>query len=291
MPSDSAAARALRRVEAVRDLPEGRRALLRTAYGHGFRGLPFARAALAFIDWQLSRGVLAPEAAAAPGSPWWRQVNEALVRDPLEARALAAGAGGEASGSAVLAHGEFLRSRTAASWYRAHNASVVHAYLAHEPLAQMEGRVERFFINLVLIRVLYAHALVANPRLALGWLAPVARLVGDPRVGMAGIFLSLSRVLPDSYPLGDDVERYVLAEHGFGHLLDVGVIQPRIRALYDWSAAELGIPDLSGLLGGDVPVYAWEADDADVWRPPVSAPARLVRRVFGQVPLGTSVTK
>jgi hypothetical protein len=31
-----------------------------------------------------------------------------------------------------------------------------------------EGRIERFFINLVLVRVLYTHALVAAPRLALG---------------------------------------------------------------------------------------------------------------------------
>lgn len=64
---------------------------------------------------------------------------------------------------------------------------------------------ERFFLNVVLVRVLFAHALVAAPRLALGWLAPLGRQAGDPRIGMTGIFLSLSRVLPDRYPLGDDV--------------------------------------------------------------------------------------
>ena len=31
---------------------------------------------------------------------------------------------------------------------------------------------------------------------------------------MTGIFMSLSRVLPDRYPLGDDVETYVEAEFG-----------------------------------------------------------------------------
>ena len=45
---------------------------------------------------------------------------------------------------------------------------------------------------------------------------------------MTGIFLSLSRVLPDRYPLGDDVDTYIAVEHGFGHMLDIGVIQPRI---------------------------------------------------------------
>jgi hypothetical protein len=137
---------------------------------------------------------------------------------------------------------DFIREPTARTWYRAHNVTIVSAYLDNEDLARSEGRVERFFLNLVLMRVLYAHALVAAPRLALGWLAPVGRLVGDPRVGMTGIFLSLSRVLPDRYPLEDDLGRYVDDEHSLGHLLDVGVIVPRLDRLYDWSAGELGLP-------------------------------------------------
>jgi hypothetical protein len=56
-------------------------------------------------------------------------------------------------------------------------------------------------MNVVLCRVLYAHALVAAPRMSLGWLRPLAPVLGDPRLGMTGIFLSLSRVLPDEYPL------------------------------------------------------------------------------------------
>ncbi|EUA10226.1 hypothetical protein I553_3832 [Mycobacterium xenopi 4042] len=42
---------------------------------------------------------------------------------------------------------------------RAHNMSLVTAYLQHEHLASRGPR-ERFFINLVLVRVLYTHALV-----------------------------------------------------------------------------------------------------------------------------------
>ena len=130
---------------------------------------------------------------------------------------------------AVTAHLDFIRRPTARNWYRAHNASIVAGYLDNEELAvQAELRVERFFINVVLVRVLFAHALVAAPRLALGWLAPLGRRSGDPRVGMTGIFLSLSRVLPDRYPLGDDVDTYVAVEHGFGHMLDIGIIAPRI---------------------------------------------------------------
>ena len=53
-------------------------------------------------------------------------------------------------------------------------------------------------MNVVLCRVLYTHALVAAPRLSLGWLRPLAPFLGDPRLGMTGIFLQLSRVLPTS---------------------------------------------------------------------------------------------
>ena len=77
---------------------------------------------------------------------------------------------------------------------------MVAAYLEHRDLAEAENEAERFFMNVVLCRVLYAHALVAAPRMSLGWLRPLARFLGDPRLGMAGIFLQLSRVVPTSIP-------------------------------------------------------------------------------------------
>ena len=40
-------------------------------------------------------------------------------------------------------------------------------------------------MNVALVRVLYAHSLVAAPHLALGRFAPLGRLLGDPRLGMA----------------------------------------------------------------------------------------------------------
>src|SRR5246500_4905047 len=240
------------KVAAVREHPDARLALMRQLYevpadvdrGH----LPFRQAASAFMGWQLRRGLLNPVDGPAPGSPWWRAVNEHLLRDGWEARALAFGHPGVPSSLGVAASLQFIRYPSAQRWYRAHNISVVSAYLEHEHLASRESRVERFFINVVLMRVLYAHALVAAPRLAVGWLAFAGRPLGDPRLDMTGIFLSLSRVLPDRYPLGDNVSRYVAAEHGFGHLLDIGMIQPRLETLYDWSASELGIPGLRRLL-------------------------------------------
>jgi hypothetical protein len=275
---------ALATVGAVRDDPSGRLALMRSQYrvppdlDRGY--LPYRQAASAFMRWQLRRGLLNPIDARRPGSPWWRAINERLLYDVGEARALAFGHPGQATSPTVAAWLEFIRHPGAARWYRAHNMSVVGGYLEHEHLAAREGRIERFFINLVLVRVLYTHAMVAAPRLALGWLAPAGRLLGDPRLGMTSIFLSLSRVLPDRYPLGDDIAPYAQAEHGLGHLLDVGVISPRVEYLYAWSASELDTPGLRQLLSGQTPCYAWPAADQQPWDPAPSRLAQLSRRLL-----------
>ncbi len=283
MPGNCAAAYARSEVERVRDDPTARLALLHRLYevprdiDRGY--LPYRRAASAFMGWQLRRGLLNPPGASRPGSPWWRALNEGLLRDTAEARAFAFGYDGEPSGPGVTAHLDFIHRPTARNWYRAHNVSIVAGYLANEDLAAQERRVERFFFNVVLLRVLYAHALVSAPRLALGWLAPLGRALGDPRVGMTGIFMSLSRILPDRYPLGDDVDTYVALEHGFGHMLDIGVIQPRLRGLYDWSSTELALADLRGVLDGDIPAYAWDVADAELWRIEPSRLAWAARRM------------
>jgi hypothetical protein len=135
------------------------------------------------MGWQLRRGLLNCHNDFQPSSPWWRALNEGLLRDTAEARALAFGYAGEPSGPGVTAHLDFINVPAARIWYRAHNVSIAAGYLANGPLAAAESRVERF--------------------------------------------MSLSCILPDRYPLGDDAESYVAVERGFGHLMDVGVIHPR----------------------------------------------------------------
>jgi hypothetical protein len=154
------------------------------------------------------------------------------------------------------------------TWYRAHNASIVAGYLQNHPLAEAECPSERFFLNVVLCRVLYAHALVGAPRLALGRFAPLGRLLGDPRFGMAGAFLSLGRVLPYDYPLTEEVGSYLADEHRLGRLLDYAVIVPRLQRLYEWSAEELAEPGLLDLVRDGSPIYAWPFQERHVWRSP-----------------------
>jgi hypothetical protein len=190
----SAAGWALKQVEAVRDEPARRLELLERTY-HGPFGrdphhLPFRRAAMAFMRWQLARGVLAPLDATPAGSPWWRAANERLLRDGCEAVARSGGRGGAPSSPAIQLWMSFIADPCGQTWYRAHNAGIVSAYLGSRGLAAKENAPERFFLNVVLVRVLYAHALISAPRLALGRLVGAGPVLGDPRLGMTGVFLS-----------------------------------------------------------------------------------------------------
>src|SRR5687768_3596042 len=271
-------------VAAVRDDPAARLALMSQVFrgptGRAPRHLPFRRAALSFMRWQARRGVLNPLDASPPGSVWWRAVNERLLRDGCESVALAGGLAGEPSSQPVRLWLEFIARPTARNWYRAHIASIVDAYLGHRDLAERESPPERFFMNVALGRVLYAHALVGAPRLALGRFAPLARVLGDPRLGMAGAFLSLRRVLPNYYPLDQDVEWYVADEQRLGRLLDYGVIVPRLQRLYEWSADELGEPHVLNLIRDGNPIYAWPYEKRNVWRAPhMPLPGRVLERV------------
>ncbi|MEV6283975.1 hypothetical protein [Kribbella sp. NPDC051770] len=275
----SAAEWADQQVAAVRDDPLGRLALMQRCYcgpyGRAPRHLPFRRAATAAMRWELARGVLLPG-----GSPWWRAVNEQILRDGCEAVALTGDLPGTPSSRAVGFWQSFAQYPTSRAWWRAHNASVVTAYATYRELAAEETLAERFFMNVVLCRVLYTHALAAAPRIALSWLAPIGPLLGDPRLGMAGIFLQLARVLPDDYPLAEDPHFYIRQELTLGRLLDYGLIVPRLRQLYDWSAAELGVPELTQWAEPNALSYAMTATEWRMWEPQSRALVRLVRRAL-----------
>jgi hypothetical protein len=163
----TAAAWADQQVTAVRDDPAGRLALMQRCYygpfGKAPRHLPYRRAATSFMRWQLQRGVLQAPFSDRPGSPWWRAVNERILRDGCEAVGLSGDLPGPTSSRTVDHWLSFADYPTSRAWYRAHNGSVVAAYIEHRDLAEAENAAERFFMNVVLCRVLYTHALVAAP--------------------------------------------------------------------------------------------------------------------------------
>ena len=268
-------------VAAVRDDPARRLELAARFYDRrpGRASIrSYRRAELAFMHWQISRGVLAAPSADPPGSPWWRAVNEGLLRDAWQAELLVSGRPGTVSRPSVACWVRFLRRPSAEVWYRAHNASIVAGYLDHRDLSRQEHPIERFFMDVALIRVLYAHSLLTAPRLALGRFAPAGRLLADPRWRGADLFLSLHNILPNRYPLdGSTIEELLDAENYLGRLVDYAVILPRAPALYAHAAAELNEPQILEMLRDGRPVYAWPYDAGHVW---TTAKAPLAMRTL-----------
>ena len=101
-----------RMVAEVRDDPAGRIRLAADAYAFGRGGRryrPYRRAVVAFMRWQQGRGVLNSLDDDMPGSPWWRAVNENLLRDTVEAKLIVQRGEGQPSWPSVAALGELLQ--------------------------------------------------------------------------------------------------------------------------------------------------------------------------------------
>jgi hypothetical protein len=147
-----------------------------------------------------------------------------------------------------------------------------------------EGPLERFFMDVALLRVLYAHCLLVRPRLALGRLAIIGRFLGDPRHRAADLFLSLQNVLPDSYPLAKASIESVLADENYlDRIMDYGIIAPRIPQLYRSAAEDLDEPRIVELCTDEYPIYAWPYEHRHVWRT-ARSPIALVRALVGRPP-------
>jgi hypothetical protein len=269
MHAAQAARMAAATVEAVQDGTDARYRLAADFY-HGQRATKecgrYGVAELSFLRWEIERGVLDRPTPDGGGSPWWRAVNDELLRDKVEAELLAAGSAAAASSRNVELWLEFTRAPSAATWYRAHNASIVAGYLRHESLAASELSVERFMMNVAMLRVLYAHALAAAPRLALGRFAPLGRLLGDPRKRSVRLFLDLRNQFPEDYPLeGWSLEELIAAEGPLARAMDYGIIASRLTELYDFAAACLGEPRITKLVSGGTPCYSWPAEERAPW--------------------------
>ncbi|MFD5840706.1 hypothetical protein [Streptomyces chartreusis] len=278
-----AAARAEERVEVVRGDTAGRLALAADFYDSASgRFRQYGHAELSFMRWSAARGVLEPESSDRAGSAWWRSVNEVLLRDKIEAGLLTDDGTGIPSSNSVQCWIDFIREPSPTRWYRAHNASIVAGYLKYQDLAEQELKAERFMMNVALLRVFYTHAMLADPRLALGPLAfPGPRLV-DPRHRSVKWFLDLARSFPKNYPIVGSVEEVVFAEHALARMLDYGLIAPRLPALYEFAAKELDEPRLTSLLDDGVPAYAWSHADREVWFIGNTGPhLRAIARVTG----------
>lgn len=262
-PNLDSLARAAREVVAgVSDDPEGRyqlRVRFYDKYGHTL--LPdeegVGNSELAFLRWEIDRGVLNPLAdPAQPGSPWWRAVNaDFLYFSELAAMLYDAGLADQPVPKAVAYWLSYIQKPRAKSWYRAHNKSIVDGYLAQVERAEEETTGEQIFMNEVLYRLLYAQAMVEDVEFG-----DLGAVLANPRLPSVDIIVHLPDFYPDDYPLTRQDIRHVMHK-GYSpeeisvRILDERMILPQLTQLYSEAAGWIETPALNALVQNDQPVY------------------------------------
>jgi hypothetical protein len=277
MPPDTQLT-AAERVAQVRDDPEGRYQLRVKFYGkYGFStdgGAGYGVSELAFLRWEIDRGVLNPlDHATRPGSRWWRDVNEDFLLAGEQAADVAEGlAPGDGLWEPVQLWLSYFRQPSRRSWYRAHNGSITAGYLGRFAAAADECSAEQIFLNMVLYRVLYAQALVEGEApgalyAIIRWLFGHTRLlkeleslIADPRGPSVDVLVHLPDFYPRHYPLSDEDIRHILDQaHGpeedAVELMDRVLISPYLGKLYRMAAGWLETPQLCGLVKDGRPCY------------------------------------
>ena len=246
---------AFQTVTACSDDPEARYALRVRFYDkYGFGG--YGNSELAFLRWEIERGVLAPAAAAQPGSSWWRAVNASLLYD-AELAALLYEANEPIDAPPNSRRWlDYIKDPNEHTWYLAHNGSVASAYLAQIAAARAELDGEQRFMNIVLYRVLYAEAMVAGAT----FLGRLGELIAHPILPAVNLIVDVQDFYPRHYPLTRQDVRHMLGR-GDGildlavRIFDDGIIRHEAASVYHHAAQSLGIPELSGLVRDGKPVY------------------------------------
>ncbi|MBL8961750.1 MAG: hypothetical protein JNJ98_17955 [Gemmatimonadetes bacterium] len=286
---------ARRRVDAVADDPQGRLELRMEFYRtHGDSHaliasgaispdapdaeFGYGRSELDFMRWEIRRGVLNPVdgAPGARGSAWWRAVNaDFLVDGVLASLGHEAGLPAEGAPRSVEPWLRWIASPGAASWYRAHNTSIIAGYAGRLRLAAAEQRPEQVFVNLVLYRVLFAQAMVEGAEFG-----TLGRFLANPRLPSVDLMVHLPDFYPDHYPLSPSDIRHVMHRgHGLEEAavlcLDEAMIHPQLMRLYAAAARWNRSPELTGWITDGEPAYPSGAS-ASPW---LRAATRLWSRI------------
>lgn len=259
-------AKAQAQADAVKDDPAARLALRKAFYEKygdsvkGENGMGYGDAEIAFMEWEIKRGVLNPLNGPKPGSPWWYNVNLQFIYWGELARLV------QESGFAfselddeVSFWLDYIRRPSPGSWFRAHNRCIASGYVQFVNLAREETVFERLFMNEVLYRLLYSGLSEMEPVSKLPFLSLLAPIF-DPEVGGINIMVKIPAFYPDNYPM---TERDALNIAYQGRSVadkeakdvDDWLILPHIEKIYAISADWLALPALKDYADRNQPIY------------------------------------
>lgn len=246
----------------IADNPQARLATRQAFYQrYGFSsqdGFSYGDSELAFLKWEIRRGVLNPMSANPAGSHWWRNVNLDFIfhselaglMDQQDVSPTAE------TPAATLAWLNFLAHPTPTNWYRAHNTTILAGFEAKQAYMADEIALEREFINITLYRLLFAQALVEDATI----FGNIGKWIADPRGFAVDFIVHLTNFYPNHYPL-TEADRPLI--EGTGHsiqalevkILDRDIILPHLSKLYQAAAQWNNSPFLLTYEQDGVPVY------------------------------------
>ena len=229
-------------------------------HGVDLPDLGYGNSEIAFLKWEIKRGVLNPmdDASMPAGSPWWRDVNLRFIYySELAGLMFENNVSEPEAPVATLNWLNYLHSPSAKTWYCAHNTSILGGFERYKAQAAQEESVEQVFLNITLYRLMFAQALVEDATM----FGELGAIMADPR----GFAVALITHLPDFYPLNyplhglNDlriIEGWELNLQGLGiRILDHDIILPHLTALYQACAHWDSAPFINGYVKDGKPVY------------------------------------
>lgn len=252
-------------VQGVSNFPDARLALRKNFYKKYGKPEPFSPygygdSELAFMQWEKKRGVLNPMDVEGipPGSPWWREVNSHFLFLSTYAQLIY-------ESKEIPPHSleppvrfwiDFIRKPEAATWYRAHNSSIIAGYVHCESIAPQETLAEQIFMNIVLYRVIFAQAMVERDTL----LDDLGAVMANPEFEAVKLITSIEDFYPDQYPLTQkDIKEILGRGHSLGdttvRILDNGIILPRLEEFYNHAVIWDESPELMNYIHKGKPYY------------------------------------
>ena len=211
---------------------------------------------LAFMKWEIRRGVLNPLGCEHPGSPWWREVNSRFLY--LSTLADLIQQSGQQFSDLPLPVNfwlEYIKAPNEMTWYEAHNSSIISGYSVANDLAFEENVYEQYFMNIVLYRLFFAQSMVEGVSFGL-----LGKILANPRGGAVSIVTDIESFYPKHYPLTKQDIKYVTHRaHNLPGILewlfDKILILPGLNKLYMQAANWNSAPEVLEYVKNNKPVY------------------------------------